>query len=104
MMPTRSTSAHRTRSETEKGAVVMGESWKLRRCRHDALRFLVAAAFFPAARRFAVDWLLPPMRPPFLEEARDSVLPRPEPDFLPPPVSLFTVAQARAFAVFFDTP
>ena len=31
-------------------------------------------------------------------------LPLPEPLFLPPPVSLFTVAHARASASFFDTP
>jgi hypothetical protein len=32
------------------------------------------------------------------------VFPRPEPLFFPPCVDLFTVAQARAFAVFFETP
>jgi hypothetical protein len=29
---------------------------------------------------------------------------RPEPLFFPPPSCLFTVAQARAFAVFLETP
>ena len=45
---------------------------------------------------------------PFLPPLRAGPLlvlrPRPEPLFLPPPDSLFTVAHARAFAVFADTP
>src|SRR5256885_1123787 len=63
-----------------------------------------AAAFLPAALRLAVLWLLPPLRPPFLDAERFSALPRPEPDFLPPPLSLFTVAQARRSASVFETP
>ncbi len=43
-------------------------------------------------------------RPPFLAGALLTFLPRPEPDFLPPLVDLFTVAQARFLAVFFETP
>jgi len=46
----------------------------------------------------------PPFRPPFRDEARDSFLPRPEPDFLPPPDSLLTVAYARLLASLADTP
>ena len=69
-----------------------------------ARRFRVAAAFLPAALRFAVDWLEPAFRPPFFDAERFSVLPRPEPDFFPPPDSLLTVAQARASASFVDVP
>ena len=69
-----------------------------------ALRLRVAAAFLPAALRLAVDWLLPPLRPPFFADALLVFLPRPEPDFLPPPLDFFRVAQARASAVFFYTP
>ena len=47
---------------------------------------------------------LPPLRPPFLDELRLDFFPLPEPLFLPPPVSLFTVAQARRSASFRDTP
>jgi hypothetical protein len=47
-------------------------------------------------------------RPPFLPPLRDELLlvffPRPEPLFLPPPVSLFTVAQARRSASPRETP
>ena len=46
----------------------------------------------------------PPLWPPFLLEAWLSFLPRPLPDFLPPPVSLFTVAQARRLASFDPVP
>jgi hypothetical protein len=47
---------------------------------------------------------LPPFFPPFLEELRLVFFPRPEPLFFPPPVSLFTVAQARRSASFRDAP
>ena len=47
-------------------------------------------------------------RPPLLPPLRDELLlvffPRPEPLFLPPPVSLFTVAQARRSASLRETP
>jgi hypothetical protein len=46
----------------------------------------------------------PPFLPPFREELRLVFLPRPEPLFFPPPVSLFTVAQARRAASRPDTP
>jgi hypothetical protein len=46
----------------------------------------------------------PPIRPPFLDELRLVFFPRPEPLFLPPPVSLFTVAQARRSASRRETP
>jgi hypothetical protein len=68
------------------------------------LRRLVRQPFFAAALRLALLWLEPPLRPPLRDDAFDSVLPRPDPDFLPPPDSLFTVAHARAFATLFDTP
>ncbi|HET6796393.1 MAG TPA: hypothetical protein VFH40_04460 [Gemmatimonadales bacterium] len=65
-----------------------------------------------APRRAAADRLdldrdavaRPPRRPPFLEELLLRFFPRPEPLFLPPPVSLFTVAQARRAASPRDTP
>ena len=47
---------------------------------------------------------LPPFRPPFSEGDVFISFPRPEPLFLPPPVSLFTVAQARPSASFFGVP
>jgi hypothetical protein len=46
----------------------------------------------------------PPFLPPFREELRLVFLPRPDPLFFPPPVSLFTVAQARRSASPRDTP
>src|ERR1041384_6349375 len=46
----------------------------------------------------------PPFLPPFLLDLWLSFLPRPLPDFLLPPDSLLTVAQARLFASFFETP
>jgi hypothetical protein len=46
----------------------------------------------------------PPIRPPLREELRLVFFPRPEPLFLPPPVSLFTVAQARRSASRRETP
>jgi hypothetical protein len=61
----------------------------------------MAAALRLSEVRFGED---PPLRPPFLELAWLSFLPRPEPDFLPPPDSLLTVAQARELASFFETP
>src|SRR5256714_10647502 len=48
--------------------------------------------------------LAPPMRPPFREEDLFSVLPRPLPDFFPPPLVLFTVAHARDSASLVPTP
>ena len=70
-------------------------------------RFRVAAAFRAEAER---DDLVreaaarPPFLPPFRDELRLVFLPRPEPLFLPPPVSLFTVAQARRSASPVETP
>src|SRR5262245_9160251 len=61
-------------------------------------RLRVAAAFLAEAERSAAVRdadAAPPFLPPFLLEAWDSALPRPLPDFLPPPDSLLTVAQAR---------
>ncbi len=46
----------------------------------------------------------PPFLPPLREELRFVFLPRPEPLFFPPPVSLFTVAQARRSASRRETP
>jgi hypothetical protein len=63
--------------------------------------------------RLALDLLFPAFRdatalPPFLPPLREELLvlffPLPEPLFLPPPSSLFTVAQARRAASPRDTP
>jgi hypothetical protein len=79
----------------------------------DALRLRVVAVLRLAAvfREAPVrvddlrpDVASPPLRPPLRAEAVLVFLPRPDPLFLPPPVSLFTVAQARRPASFFPTP
>ena len=57
---------------------------------------LRAEAFRAAAGRAAE--AAPPLRPPFLAGSLLTGCPRPEPAFLPPPVILFTVAQARRLA------
>jgi hypothetical protein len=65
-----------------------------------------------AARRAAADRLdferdtvaRPPRRPPLRDELLLRRLPRPEPLFFPPPVSLFTVAHARRAASPRETP
>jgi len=62
--------------------------------RADAER--AAAGRFAAAR--------PPSLPPLREAPRFSGLPRPEPLFLPPPVSALTVAQARRSASLREMP
>src|SRR5690606_3820950 len=67
----------------------------------------VAAAFFAEAERAEagrLDEASPPLRPPLREAALLSFVPRPEPDFLPPPSSLLTVAQARRSASSLPTP
>ena len=72
-----------------------------------ARRFRVAAAFLAEAERAALGRRAaarPPFFPPFFDGARFSFLPRPEPLFLPPPVSSFTVAHARRAASPRDTP
>jgi hypothetical protein len=46
----------------------------------------------------------PPSRPPFRDGEVSIFFPRPDPLFFPPPVSLFTVAQARRSASFSPTP
>jgi hypothetical protein len=72
-----------------------------------ARRFRVAAAFRAEAERAALGRRAaarPPFFPPFFEGPRVSFLPRPEPLFFPPPVSSFTVAQARLAASFRETP
>src|SRR4051794_34668182 len=61
-----------------------------------AFRLRVAAAFFADAERCSALRLAeaaPPFAPPLWLDACDSFLPRPPPDFFPPPDSLFTVAQ-----------
>ena len=71
------------------------------------LRLRVDAAFLAAEERDDLEReaeARPPFLPPFLDELRFVFLPRPEPLFLPPPVSLFTVAQARRSASFRDVP
>ncbi|HUR93318.1 MAG TPA: hypothetical protein VMY76_01960 [Gemmatimonadales bacterium] len=72
-----------------------------------ALRFRVAAAFRADAdfADFGRDAeARPPVRPPLRTGAVLVFLPRPEPRFRPPPDTLFSVAQARRSASFFDTP
>src|SRR5690606_10073626 len=72
-----------------------------------ARRLRVAAAFLAEAERAAAGRLAaaaPPLRPPFLAASFVSFRPRPDPDLLPPPVSLFTVAQARRSASSWLTP
>jgi len=76
-----------------------------------ACRLRVAAAFFAERERAAAGRLAdalpprgPPIRPPRPDETLLFLTPRPEPRRLPPPVSLFTVAQARRTASFVPTP
>src|SRR5262245_37290189 len=72
-----------------------------------ALRVRVADALRADAERLAAGRLAaarPPSRPPLREALRFSGLPLPEPLFLPPPVSAFTVAQARRAASLRRTP
>jgi hypothetical protein len=72
-----------------------------------ARRFRVAAAFRAEADLAVLGRLAaarPPFLPPFRDGARFSFFPRPEPLFLPPPDSSFTVAQARRAASPRDTP
>jgi hypothetical protein len=78
-------------------------------CRHlcaaAARRLRVWAAFFAEAERSANERAAeaaPPLWPPFFAGAVLTFLPRPDPLCLPPPVILFTVAQARRL-VFRDT-
>jgi hypothetical protein len=63
---------------------------------------LRAEADFAALGRLAAAW--PPFLPPFRDGARFTFFPRPEPLFFPPPVSSFTVAQARRAASFREVP
>ena len=76
-----------------------------------AWRLRVAAAFFAERDRAAAGLLAdalpprgPPILPPRFADTLVSRTPRPEPRLLPPPVSLFTVAQARRSASFAPTP
>ena len=69
-----------------------------------ALRRRVAAPFRAAAERDAFDREPAPLRPPLREELLVLFFPRPDPLFLPPPSSLFTVAQARRSASRRETP
>ena len=66
-----------------------------------ARRLRVAAALRAEAERAALGRraaACPPFLPPFRAGARFTFRPRPDPLFLPPPVSAFTVAQARRAA------
>src|SRR5690606_8567850 len=68
--------------------------WAAARC--SWLRLRVRAAFFADSERSGAVRLAearPPIRPPFFDDSLVFFLPRPEPDLLPPPDSLFTVAQ-----------
>ena len=67
----------------------------------------VDAAFRAAVERDDLERdaaAFPPFRPPFRDELRLVFFPRPDPLFFPPPVSLFTVAQARRSASRRETP
>ena len=78
-----------------------------KRVRQARLRLRVDAAFLAERERSAAGRLAaarPPRRPPLREEAWLTGWPRPEPLFLPPPVSLLTVAQARRSASLGGTP
>ena len=66
------------------------------RCRARVRAAFRADADRAAAGRAAL--AAPPSRPPFFDGARLTDLSRPDPDFLPPWVSAFTVAQARRSA------
>jgi hypothetical protein len=70
-------------------------------------RFRVAAAFLAERLRAAADRdadARPPFRPPFRLGALLFFFPRPDPLFLPPPLSLLTVAHARRSASPFEVP
>ena len=69
-----------------------------------ALRRRVAAPFRAAAERDAFDREAAPLRPPLRDALLLLFFPRPDPLFLPPPSSLFTVAQARRSASRRETP
>jgi hypothetical protein len=69
-----------------------------------ALRRRVAAPFRAAAERDAFDREAAPLRPPLRDALLVLFFPRPDPLFLPPPSSLFTVAQARRSASRRETP
>jgi hypothetical protein len=73
----------------------------------DILRLRVRAALRADAERAArgreAD-AAPPRLPPFLYDLELLVLPRPDPDFFPPPSLLFTVAHARLSASRAGTP
>src|SRR5262249_36884875 len=74
------------------------------RARLVVLRLRVAAAFFAASERFSGVRRVVLVLPPFDEADRFCGRPRPPPDFSPPPLSLFTVAEARRFASFAGVP
>ena len=69
-----------------------------------ALRRRVAAPLRAAAEREAFDREAAPLRPPLRDALLVLFFPRPDPLFLPPPSSLFTVAQARRSASRRETP
>src|SRR3990167_7630706 len=69
-----------------------------------AFRRRVSQPFFAAADRFSLLLPVPLLRPPFLEASWVSGWPRPEPDLLPPPHSLFIFSHARLSAAFLPTP
>ncbi len=69
-----------------------------------ARRRRVAAPFFAAAERLALDRDAAPFRPPLREAFLFDFLPRPDPLFLPPPSSSLTVAHARRAASRRETP
>jgi hypothetical protein len=64
----------------------------------------VAAPFLAALDRLAFDLVDALFRPPLRDALLLDFFPRPDPLFLPPPSSLFTVAHARRAASRRDTP
>src|SRR5690606_37577239 len=79
--------ARQQRAGRSRGGTPRNQAWAW--C--SALRLRVAAAFLAEAERSAAErcaeWA-PPILPPRLADTLVSFLPRPEPDLLPPPLSL----------------
>ena len=73
-----------------------------------AVRWRALLVFFAALLRVVPDFAVvrdaAAFLPPFADAVPCTDLPLPDPLFFPPPVSLFTVAQARRSASSFETP
>jgi hypothetical protein len=84
------------RAEDFRAEDFRAEDFRAEDFRADDLR-AVLRPFFAALFR-------PPLRPPLRAGALFTRLPRPDPDFLPPPVIALTVAHARDSASSLETP